>query len=233
MAEGTENKKTILSTGNLEIDKKLGGGIPLGSLILIEGQSDSGKSVFTQQITWGTLKDGYTVSVLTTENTVKSLIRQMDSLNLDILDSLLLRRLSIFPVKAMKARDGLKALEEAILSQAHRDMVIVDSLTSFIADVSTDRVIAFFEECKEYCNEGLTLAVVAHSHAFDTSMLIRISSLCDAHLRFYIETVGQKLMKILEVAKIRGANMSTGNIVTFDVEPGWGMKIMPFSKAQA
>jgi len=230
MAEG-EHK--VLSTGNGPIDKALGGGIPMGSLVIIEGQSDSGKSVLTQQITWGTLKDSNRVSILTTENTVKSFIRQMDSLNLGILDYLLLRRLSVFPVKAMKAKDRLAVLQQAILAQADHDMVIVDSLTSFIADASIDRVIGFFEECKEYCNEGLTLLVVVHTHALDTSALIRIGSLCDAHLRLSIETVGSKLMKTLEVAKVRGAAQGTGNIVTFDVEPGLGMKIMPFSKAQA
>lgn len=222
-----------LSTGNAQIDKTLGGGIPMGSLVLIEGVSDSGKSVLVQQITWGTLKDGYRTSMLTTENTVKSFIRQMDSLNLSVTDYLLLRRLSIFPVKASKAKNGLKGLEDAILAQATNDVVIVDSLTSFIADVNIDRVIGFFEECKGFCNEGLTVLVVVHSHALEPSALIRIGSLCDAHLRLSIENVGTKLMKILEVAKVRGAAKATGNIVTFDVEPGLGMKIMPFSKAKA
>ncbi len=192
-------EQQTLSTGNPEIDRKLGGGIPMGSLVLIEGQSDSGKSVFTQQVTWGTLRNGHTISVLTTENTVKSLIRQMQSLNLDILDYLLLRKLSIFPVKAMRAKDGLKALLDAVLSQADHDMVIVDSLTSFIAQASMEKVVSFFEECKSFCNEGLTLAVVAHSHAFDSTVLVRIGSLCDAHLRLSIETTGQKLMKTLMV----------------------------------
>ena len=34
-----------ISTWNAEIDKKMGGGIPMGSLTLVEGQSDAGKSV--------------------------------------------------------------------------------------------------------------------------------------------------------------------------------------------
>jgi len=45
-------KKKVLSTGHPEIDKKLGGGIPMGSLILVEGESDAGKSVLCQQIMW-------------------------------------------------------------------------------------------------------------------------------------------------------------------------------------
>ena len=44
-SESVETKKKIISTGHPEIDKKLGGGLPIGSLTLIEGQSDAGKSV--------------------------------------------------------------------------------------------------------------------------------------------------------------------------------------------
>jgi archaellum biogenesis ATPase FlaH len=32
---------------------------------------------------------------------------------------------------------------------------------------------------------------------------------------------------------VRGAIFTTGNVVTFDVEPEVGMKIMPISKARA
>jgi flagellar protein FlaH len=69
--------------------------------------------------------------------------------------------------------------------------------------------------------------------ACDEQMLIRIPSLCDAHLILRIEQVGERLVKIMEVAKVRNAMQSTGNIISFDVEPGLGMKIIPISKAKA
>ena len=50
--------RRVVATGNPEIDKKIGGGIPEGSLSLIEGQSDAGKSVLVQQLIWGALQDG-------------------------------------------------------------------------------------------------------------------------------------------------------------------------------
>ena len=53
--EGDDTQPAIISTGIDDIDKKLGGGIPIGSLTLIEGQSGSGKSVLSQQFTWGSL----------------------------------------------------------------------------------------------------------------------------------------------------------------------------------
>ena len=76
----------IISTGNDELDKKIGGGIPLGSLTLIEGQPDAGKSVLSQQMVWSSCRNGYKVAMFSTENTVKSLITQMQSLNLDIME---------------------------------------------------------------------------------------------------------------------------------------------------
>src|SRR5512147_1026325 len=91
--------KNVISTGHPEIDKKLGGGIPIGSLILIEGQSDAGKSVLCQQMLWGSLASGHGVLLFTTENTVKSLVSQMDSLGQHVLDYLLLGRLKIFCMK--------------------------------------------------------------------------------------------------------------------------------------
>jgi archaellum biogenesis ATPase FlaH len=37
----------------------------------------------------------------------------------------------------------------------------------------------------------------------------------------------------MEVAKVRNAMQSTGNIISFGVEPDLGMKIIPISKAKA
>lgn len=219
-----------ISTGNSEIDKKMGGGIPVSSLTLIEGNSDSGKSVLTQQMIWGSLKDNHRVTLFTTENTVKSLIKQMQSLNLDVLDYLLLGRLKVFRLHATRATDGLTEVLEAEKGQ---DLVIMDSLTTFISHVPTEQAISFFETCKSLCNTGRTIVATVHTYAFNESTLIRIGSMCDAHIRLRTEAVGSQLIKTMEVAKIRGAQRNTGNIISFDVEPGWGMRIIPFMRARA
>ena len=64
-------------------------------------------------------------------------------------------------------------------------------------------------------------------------MVILLSPLCDAHLVLKNEKVGERLVEIMDVAKVRNADQSTGNIVSFDIEPGMGMKIIPMSKAKA
>ena len=98
-----------VSTGNDELDKKIGGGIPSNTLTIVEGQPDSGKSVLLQQMVWGSLRNSYNVAMFTTENSIKSLVVQMQSLNLDILDYLLLSRLQIHPVDTKKATRDLNA----------------------------------------------------------------------------------------------------------------------------
>jgi flagellar protein FlaH len=233
-----ENKKGLgnISTGNEELDKKIGGGIPANSLTLIEGQPDSGKSVLSQQMVWGSLKNGYKVTVFSTENTVKSLVTQMQSLNLDILDYLLLNRLQIHPVDARKTTRSLNdGLFPLIYNCAQHgiDMVLIDSITYYATHVSVTDLISFFEDCKSLNRKGLSIICSVHSYAFEENTLIRIGAMCDAHLKLRIETMGAKLIKILEVAKVRGAVMKTGNIVSFDVEPNWGIRIIPYSKARA
>ncbi|GIV76259.1 hypothetical protein FKZ61_014865 [Litorilinea aerophila] len=227
--------KTVVSTGSREIDDKMGGGIPLGSLTLIEGDSHSGKSVLSQQMTWGSLSDGSRLAFFTTENTVKSLVRQMQSLNIDILDYLLLGRLRIFPMEISQSKgEVLDALLKAIRNEGQKgaELIFVDALTPCITATTPEAVLYFFEQCKRLCSNGMTIIIVIHSHAVDRDLLVRITSLCDAHLRMRTEEVGERLIKAMEVAKVRGASKRTGNIVSFEVEPGLGMRIIPISKAQ-
>lgn len=227
--------KPVVSTGSEELDNKVGGGIPLGSLTLIEGGSHSGKSVFSQQLLWGSLRDGYRISLFTSENTVKSLMRQMDSLNLNVQTNLLLGHLRIYPMEVSKSQEeALESLLSAMNAEANkeRDLIFVDALTPFISGSPAGLIISYFEQCKRLCSNGTTVVTIIHSHAVDQDLLVRIQSLCDAHLRLRTENAGSKLIKIMEVAKIRGASKNTGNIISFEIEPGIGMRIIPISKAQ-
>jgi flagellar protein FlaH len=228
----------VISTGHPEIDKKLAGGIPVGSLVLVEGESDAGKSVLCQQIMWGSLSNGVKVLVFTAENTVRSLIVQMDSLGMSILDQLLMGWLKIYALKLSKLRtlpawDTLQAILEAMEYWDEYGLIIIDSLTPIVSQTSGDEALAYFERCKSLCDKGRTVINVTHTYAFDQDLLVRVRSVSDAHFKLMIEKVGDKLVKTLEVAKIRGASQNTGNILTFDVEPEVGMKIMPISKAKA
>lgn len=226
----------LVTTGNSEIDKKIGGGLPMSSLTLIEGQSDAGKSVLVQQFTWGTLHSGLRIDMYTTENTTASLFRQMRSLALEIDDFFLVGRINVYPVPNSFTEEQshqifVKLLDHVAKSRA--DVVIVDSLTAFVTHASEPETLDFFSRAKELCDGERSLILTMHSYASTEQLLTRLRSMCDAHLRLRVEEVGTQLVKVLEVSKVRGAAKSTGNIVAFDVEPNLGMRIIPVTKAKA
>ncbi len=236
--EMVESTRRVVSTGSAEIDKKMGGGIPEGSLILIEGSSNAGKSVVTQQLIHGALNGGFRCVLYTTENTSRSLFRQMSSLSLDVTDFYLLGALNVYPVPAAMNPDAADVAFKKMLrhlSQLHGrfDIVFIDALTSFVSQVPETQTLNFLTAVKEYVDQDMTIFFTMHSHAFEEAMFMRIRSLCDAHLRLRTEEMRDQVMKVLEVAKVRGAEKTTGNIISFDVEPGLGMRIIPVSNAKA
>jgi flagellar protein FlaH len=226
----------LVTTGNGEIDKKIGGGLPLRSLTLVEGQSDAGKSVLVQQFTWGTLRSGLRIDMYTTENTTPSLFRQMNSLALGIDDFFIVGRINVYPVPNSFTEEQSRRIFKMLLDHIARsaaDVVIVDSLTAFVTHASEAETLDFFSAAKTLCDDGRSLIFTMHSYASTEQLLTRLRSMCDAHLRLRVEEVGTQLIKVLEVSKVRGAAKSTGNIISFDVEPNLGMRIIPVTKAKA
>ena len=226
----------IISTGSGELDKKMGGGIPVGSLTLIEGESGAGKSTLAQHMLWGALTMSGTALVYTTENTVKSLLRQMESLGMDIRDFFLLDIIRIYPLESNPYEDAQQAYDvlcEHMESLPNHNLTIVDSLSTFLTQSSEDQILKFFSKCKAICDHGRTIIFTAHSHAFEDRLLTRVRSVCDAHLRLLVEPGASELVKTMEIAKVKGAELSTGSIISFAIEPGIGMRIIPISKARA
>ncbi|MGE0057241.1 MAG: ATPase domain-containing protein [Dehalococcoidia bacterium] len=232
----TIDTRALVTTGNLEIDKKIGGGLPRGSLTFMEGQSDAGKSVLVQQFIWGSLHAGLKISIYTSENTTASLLRQMRSLALEVDDFFLIGALDIFPVPNTFTEDVSSRIFNMLLqdlSKRQSDLIVVDSLTAFVTHASEAQTLDFFSRAKDLCDAGQSLILTMHSYASNEQLLTRLRSICDAHLRLRVEEVGSQLVKVLEVSKVRGAAKSTGNIISFDVEPNLGMRIIPIAKAKA
>ena len=233
LIESGADEQRMLSTGNGELDSKMGGGVPFGSLTLIEGDSGAGKSVLSQQMMYGSLESQHILTLFTSENSVKSLVKQMRSLNLDIIDYLLLDKFRIYPIEVARlGREAPNTLMQAMKREVGREMMVVDSLTSSIPASSQTEVLAFFEDSKRLCGDGTTMIIIVHSHGLTQELLARLRSLCDAHLQLRTEEVGNKLVKTLEVTKVRGAEQTTGNIISFEIEPGWGMRVIPIGKVR-
>jgi len=228
----------IISTGNYELDKKIADGLPLRSLTLIEGENDTGKSVLTQQVMWGAMKQGLSVDLFSTENTTKSFIKQMESMSLDISEYFAWGYLRVFPLHIVGVEWTKDEMEEILLrlitsiKNSPAQVAIIDSLTLFTEYADTDTILTFFTNCKSLVDRKKTILVTLHTYAFEEDTLVRIRSICDAHLNMKKALMGDKYVMMLEVVKVHGAKKTTGNMVSFEVHPGYGMKVIPMTFAR-
>ncbi len=230
--------RQIVSTGNSELDKKIADGLPLQSLTLIEGENDTGKSVLTQQIMWGAMKQGLSVDLFTTESTTKSFIKQMESMSLDISDYFAWGYLKVFPLHVVGfewSKDEMQGILQRVVNNirdSKAQVAIIDSLTLFTEYAESDSILTFFTNCKSLVDHGKTILITLHTYAFEEDTLVRIRSICDAHLNMKKAIMGDKYVMVMEVIKVRGAHKTTGNLVSFEVHPGYGMKVIPMSFAK-
>lgn len=228
---------TSVSTGSVEIDRRLGGGIPYRTLMLVEGQPASGKSTLSQQLLWGAIKSGECATIYVTEQTVQSFLRQMDSLGLGITDYFLLDQLRIYPVAISdQENQSARAFEELathIENETEASVFVIDSLTTLVAQGDGAQIRDFFLRCKSICDSGKVIICTVHSGAFEEDVLTRVRSICDAYLQLEVTAAGSQLVKTIKVLKIRGADEATGGIIGFEVEPGLGIRIIPLSTARA
>ena len=236
--EETEvEERNTISTGNIEIDRRIGGGIPYGTLLLIEGDDASGKSSITQQLFYGALKAGEDVVCYSTETTIQSLIPQMKSIGMDCTDYFIMNHLRIFPISTRGTDTNTDFMFDALANHIEKEqsarVLVIDSLTTYISSLGGEKIQDFFQKCKRLCDQGKVVICTVHSNAFDENALTRVRSICDAYLMLKVTRAGSALVKTLEVAKIKGAESTTGNISGFQVEPGLGVRLIPISRAKA
>jgi len=232
------DEERILKFENPELDRKIGG-LPIPSLTLIEGPNDSGKTVLAQQIAYGALKNGLTVLYITTETSAKSLIYHMKSLQWDVEDYFISGAFRVAPLNVA----GLEWTPEiskyfltAIVSftkKKNYNVVIIDSLTHLVTQATSDDILSFFSQCRCLVDtQEKTFIMTLHPYAIDQELLIRVRAICDGHFNLTIRTFQDKSILTLNVSKLKGASQTSGSFISFEVNPAFGIKILPFTSAR-
>ena len=174
-----ERDLRVIKLAHFELDRKIGG-IPVPTLMLIEGANDSGKSVIAQQIAYGSLVNGYRVRYITTENTVKSLIKQMEALNFKVKEYFIsgLFKITTLHVSNISwdeniSRKYLKVLYKLIENDSLTDVFIIDSLTYIATHATKEDILEFFSKLRNFVDErSKSVFITLHSHAFDEELLV-------------------------------------------------------------
>ncbi len=232
-----EEDQHLIAVGVTDIDKKIGGGLPRESLTLVEGDPDAGKSVVVKHFIFGALKEGYRVSAFLSEITPREFLKEMDDLGMDTMDYYLVGRLELFRTNFRVDRDRAEHMLKKMLSHIEhaedKDVFVVDSITALLFQFDARFVLSFLATCRDLAEEAATIIVSLHSYSINESLRMRAGSIVDAHLRLRIEEMGDQLVRTLEVTKIRGANKTLNNSVSFSVDPGVGLKGLPISRTKA
>ena len=220
------------------LEQKLGSGIPLGSLTLVEGAMLAGKSVLCQHLVHGSLMDRHGVAYFTSEYTPNSLLKQMESIGLDVSKAVGDGEFDIYAVQEPIPDEDCGPLLAALARDVERvpkkyDLIIIDTITQLAIYSQGTAIVGFFSSLRRLCSRGKAVIVVVHSYAFDDRMLVRVRDLCDTHLKMGTGKIRSKVLFMTKLIKANNVKLDRDNLISFEVEPGAGIRIIPYTQAKA
>lgn len=234
-----------VTTGVREIAEALGGGIREGSLIMVEGEAKTGKSVLCQYITYGILHSQETsVAYFTKKYTAEGFVDQMESISLDIRKDVMTDRLRICPLYEGDVITNSKQFLQQLINNIGAipkrfKLVIVDSVTPLITRVDPVAKVDFIQVCKEMCRNDRSVALVIDRHIYEGKSLSRVYGMSDYYLELKTHDamldpgqVDDRVIKVLNVSKLAGAERYSQGDIRFEIKPVVGIQILPFVKVR-
>lgn len=226
---------TVVSLGIPELDRDLGGGIPYPSLISIEGEYGSGKTVFVQQIVYALLKNGLKVYVMSSEATVKEYLSMMESIKLDVYSYYLSGQLNIYPLHVKGGRWSeflstffLRVISNFLEIKKHYDVVVIDSLSVLTVDTKSYDFLTFITRMKNLVSDGKTVAITFHPQFLPEETIMKLRASSDVYLILKNTNISGIDVKLLRIVKLWGVNGERKSSITLEINPQIGLRVMPF-----
>jgi len=231
---------TTVSTGNEELDLRLGGGIPHPSLVLIEGENGTGKTALCTQFAKGYLLEELKVVYVTTENTVKQFLEQARNISIDLTDYFLKGQLTVFSSNirgARWSRERARAAAKALVSfievgVGKYNAFILDSLSQVLHYLRDREVHTLLASLRRAVRMGATVIVTLHPGIVEERVVKEFAAASDVYLRLALGELGGRLVKVANIVKIRGAPTLAETSVAFDIDPAFGIKVVPLALAK-
>lgn len=221
-----------------DLCERLGGGIPPGSLVVLEGPFGAGKSILSQRIMHGLVSNGTSVAYVSTELTTAGFLAQMESLDYDVEEALLDERLVFVPVHPML---GARAPRRELLERIARarllytkDIIVFDTFSKFLADHlrasgegfhSTEQVEAVLHLFKRLTGMGRTLVLTFEEGQVPEAIVATFKEAADAFFSIQFELMGGSANRRIVVRRMSRAAGRFGEVIGFRVEPGVGIVI--------
>ncbi len=211
---------------NDEFHKKLGGGIPSGTLAFIKGEHGSGKSVVCQRILYGLILNGITATYVSTQLTTLDFVKQMTSLGYDVVKSMIKGTLKFIPVYPLIRRPRTPDHYSKKLMNAKRlfesDVIFVDSLTTLLKHDLSRNVVGLMGFFKRMV--ALDKAIIL-TGTDEIEEIGEIESMCSFVAETSIKKFGTDLKNVMLIKKYNLARGQYSKQIAFRVEPGIGLVV--------
>jgi len=229
------------------LNKELGGGIPPGSIILVEGDYGAGKSAMSQRFAYGLCEEGHEVTYLSTELTIGSFLDQMHSLSYDMVnhildEDLLFLHADIGESNALtggnddnERKDLLKRLMEAEVMW-DGDVIIIDTFDAILRNdpkfealvrqneerQAALEVISFF---REVISQGKCIMLTVDPSTLDEEAIGPFRAIADVFLELDMVEVGNDVRRQVNVLRFAGMGEQVGDTIGYSVRSGTGIVI--------
>ncbi|MGQ0605365.1 MAG: ATPase domain-containing protein [Candidatus Nitrosotenuis sp.] len=226
----------IVSTGNEEIDVNLGGGLPIPSLMLIEGEHGTGKSAVAAQFIKGMLNVDMKLLCIT-ENTVSDYIKKMKTITFNFSEAFLKNDLTLLSLHVngsnwskQQALQLLPLINKYVKEQSEKfDCVVIDSLSFITTYSDMNNVLDFVTSCKYLVSSGMSVILTMHPNSIPQEVGLRLKAACDVYFSLKSSRIGDQAVKIMTNVKMIGSSSPPEASFAFSVDPVFGIKIIPIS----
>ncbi|CCQ32951.1 Flagella-related protein H [Halorhabdus tiamatea SARL4B] len=230
------------------LNKELGGGIPPGSIVLVEGDYGAGKSAMSQRFSYGLCEEGQTVTMLSTELTVGSFLDQMHSLDYGMVEhildeNLLFLHADIGDSNTFRGGDDdesdrmdlLKRLMEAEVMW-ETDVIIIDTFDAILRNdpkfealvrqneerQAALEIISFF---RDVIAEGKVIMLTVDPSTLDEDAIGPFRAIADVFLELEMVEVGNDVRRQISVKRFAGMGEQVGDTIGYSVRSGTGIVI--------
>ncbi|NIB99359.1 ATPase domain-containing protein [Halobacterium sp. R2-5] len=244
----TRNLYSLGLDGHDRLNNELGGGIPGGSIVLIEGDYGAGKSAMSQRLTYGLCEEQHSVTLVSTELTVRGFIDQMHSLSYDVEEHLLNENLLFFQADVDSGGSTLRGTEDEgsrmqllkRLMEAEKmweaDVVIIDTFDAILRNdpkfealirqnderQAALEIISFF---RDLVSKGKVIVLTVDPSTVDEEAIGPFRSIADVYFELQMAEVGNDVRRSIAVRRFAGMGEQVGDTIGFSVRSGTGIVI--------
>ncbi|NJE29458.1 flagellar accessory protein FlaH [Thermococcus sp. 18S1] len=212
---------------NDELHRRLGGGIPPGSIVLVEGDRGTGKSIFSQRLLYGFLKNGHSATYVSSQYTTPEFINQMESLGYGVVPELIKRRLlfvSLYPL-LVGLSERKKFLNRFVGEPRlwKTDVIIIDSVSALLSsDIGEDEAREFSLHLKRVSALGKAIVLTVNPSDIGSDALRVFEEASTMLIRLSVKVFGGDLKNSATIVKYNNAPGIFQKIIPFRVEPRVG-----------